>query len=310
MRVALLLGAFIFLGCATTPAVQPAATLSPPPRPHSAPIPTLLPLAASEESAPLGRPPAPGPLGFIVFFIDVGQGDATLITTPDGHAMLIDGGRSRSRIRDRLETMGVTDLDAVVATHADADHIAGLLEALEMFDVERYYWNGAEHDSKAFLNLVAAVAAEGSEVAVVERGDTIRLGELEIDVLHPFGLTGDSNVDSVVLQVGCGEVEVLLMADAEAPSEASLIQSEVLSDVDVLKIGHHGSRSSTTPGFIRSVIPEWGVISAGLNSQYGHPHEEVLQTLEAEGVVSILTDTTEGDDTVTMVTDCQQVLWP
>ncbi len=310
MRVALLLSAFIFLGCATTPAVQPTATLSPTPRPRSALIPTIPPPAASEEPAPLGRPPAPGPLGFIVFFIDVGQGDATLITTPDGHAMLIDGGRSRSRIRDRLETMGVTDLDAVVSTHADADHIAGLLEALEMFDVERYYWNGAEHDSKTFLNLVAAVAAEGSEVEVVERGDTIRLGELEIDVLHPFGLTGDSNVDSVVLQVGCGEVEVLLMADAEAPSEASLVQSGVLSDVDVLKVGHHGSRSSTTPDFIRTVTPEWGVISAGLNSQYGHPHEEVLQALEAEGVVSILTDTTEGDDTVTMLTDCQRVSWP
>ena len=224
--------------------------------------------------------------------------------TTKGHLLLVDGSGFTFRAFHSLPDLTRSDGTPVNALlgfvnmlmklldDTDADHIAGLLEALEMFDVERYYWNGAEHDSKTFLNLVAAVAAEGSEVTVVERGDTIRLGELEIDVLHPFGLTGDSNVDSVVLQVGCGEVEVLLMADAEAPSEASLVQSGVLSDVDVLKVGHHGSRTSTTPGFISAVTPEWGVISAGLNSQYGHPHKDVLQTLEAEGVVSILTDTT------------------
>ena len=242
--------------------------------------------------------------GFTAYFIDVGQGDATLIFTDTGEWMLIDGGRSKTRIRDRLEEIGVQDLDVIVATHADADHIAGLIEAFNLYHVERFFWNGASHDTQTFDTLMTAVANEGAENVVVSRGDTISLGDLVFEVVHPGPLDGDSNVDSVVLQLSCGDFDMLLMADAEEPSEASMLAAGVVVDVDVLKVGHHGSDTSTSQPFLDAAQPEVGVISAGMDSQYGHPHDEVVDRLTAAGIQIIETDTTEGTDTVVMESDC------
>ena len=244
--------------------------------------------------------------GFDLHFIDVGQGDATLITASTGETLLVDGGRSKSRIRTRLETLGITDLDAIAMTHPDADHIAGLVEVLEMFQVERIYLNGGEKGTQTFASFMAAVGAEGAVVTTVSRGDTIPLGNLTLQVLHPGTLTGNSNVDSMVLLIDCGEVEVLLTGDAESPSEQDMIEAGVLVNVDVLRVGHHGSDSSTSQEFLDAVVPEVGVISAGLTNAYGHPHEEVKDRLQAAGVQIILTDTTEDDDTAHMTSlDCQ-----
>lgn len=243
-------------------------------------------------------------LGFTIDFIDVGQGDATLITASTGETLLIDGGRSRARIRDRLEMLGVEDLDAIAATHMDADHIAGLVEVLEMFSIERIYLNGGQGESKTFSNFEDGVNSEGAEVLTVEAGDVIPLGALVLTVLHPSQLTGDSNVDSMVLLLDCGDVEVLLTGDAETPSEEAMIQAGVLYDIDVLKIGHHGSRTSSSQEFLDATKPEYGVISAGLDSQYGHPHPEIVERLEARGMILLYTDSTEFPDGVRMSSDC------
>ena len=246
--------------------------------------------------------------GFTIHFIDVGQGDATLITTEGGERLLVDGGRSKSRIIDRLNALGVTGLDAILATHADADHLAGLVAVLEEdYQIERIYWNGQMSDTKTFESFMNLWDEEGAEVLVVSRGDTISLGEITVHVLHPGGLTGDSNVDSIVLLVGCGTVDVLLTGDAENPSEESMIDAGVLVEVDVLKVGHHGSRTATSPEFLEAIQPEYGVISAGMNSQYGHPHIETLEALNAAEVQVLLTDTTPDPDGVTLTTDCSDV---
>ena len=137
--------------------------------------------------------------------------------------------------------MGIKDMVGIALTHPDADHVAGLVEVLEMFPVERISLNGGDSDSQTFGNFMAGVEAEGAAVATVSRGDTIPLGGLTLNVVHPGELSGDSNEDSVVLLLDCAEVETLLTGDAEAPSEEKMIASGALFDIDVLKIGHHGS---------------------------------------------------------------------
>ena len=296
-----------------TPTTRPTATatLTPLPAPTATPAqlpPTATPApAATPTPTPTATPTATatvGPDGFTVYFIDVGQGDATLIIAASGESLLIDGGRSKTRIRERLSSLGITDLDAVLATHADSDHISGLVEVFDLFQIERFYWNGQVHDTLAFQNLMTAAQTEGSVITVSTRGDTIPLGNLSLQVLHPSTLSGDSNVDSIVVLLSCGTVAILLTGDAEIPSEEGMLVAGILLDIDVLKVGHHGSRTSTSDEFLGVIAPEVGVISAGLNSQYGHPNQEVVDRLTEAGVELWHTDISELDDTVALVSDC------
>src|SRR5690606_30207335 len=144
------------------------------------------------------QPTPPVVDSFEVLFFDVGQGDATLITV-NGERLLIDSGRSASTIRARLEGHGVRDLDAILATHPDADHIGGFTEVLAMYQVERIYLSGGTSESQTYASFMAAVSSEGAAVTTLSRGQTVSLGGLELSVLHPAGLTGDTNADSVVL---------------------------------------------------------------------------------------------------------------
>jgi beta-lactamase superfamily II metal-dependent hydrolase len=236
----------------------------------------------------------------------VGQGDATLIVSNDGHSLLVDGGRSKTRIRDRLSALGIQDIDAIAATHPDADHIAGLTEVLAMYKVENVYLNGGQSSTATHADFLDAVEQEGAIVSTLQMNDTFNLGDMVIKVLHPYQLTGDSNVDSLVLQLGCGDVQVLLTGDSEIESEQSMLSENVLQDIDLLKVGHHGSRSSTSQAFLDVILPEVGVISAGFDSQYGHPHVEVVSRLNIEGVQIFETDTTGADDdTLKMTSNCQ-----
>jgi len=273
-------------------------------------IPTPVPTATVVPTATPQPTPIPTPNssigGFSIYFIDVGQGDATLVVSNDGHSLLVDGGRSKTRIRDRLSALGIQDIDAIAATHPDADHIAGLTEVLAMYKVENVYLNGGQSSTATHADFLDAVEQEGAIVSTLQMNDTFNLGDMVIKVLHAYQLTGDSNVDSLVLQLGCGDVQVLLTGDSEIESEQSMLSENVLQDIDLLKVGHHGSRSSTSQAFLDVVQPEVGVISAGFDSQYGHPHVEVVNRLNLEGVQIFETDTTEAyDDTLKMTSNCQ-----
>ena len=317
-----------YLPGTNTPTSVPTAisvpTPTPRPIPTAMPTPTNIPTSvptATVVSTPTPRPtptytpqptstttPTPNSSigGFSIYFIDVGQGDATLVVSNDGHSLLVDGGRSKTRIRDRLSALGIQDIDAIAATHPDADHIAGLTEVLAMYKVENIYLNGGQSSTATHADFLDAVEQEGAIVSTLQMNDTFNLGGMVIKVLHPYQLTGDSNVDSLVLQLGCGDVQVLLTGDSEIESEQSMLSENVLQDIDLLKVGHHGSRSSTSQAFLDVIQPEVGVISAGFDSQYGHPHVEVVNRLNLEGVQIFQTDTTEAyDDTLKMTSNCQ-----
>jgi len=247
--------------------------------------------------------PTPAP-SFTIHFFDVGQGDATLITA-NGHGLLIDGGRSSSTVVQRLNSVGVTSLDAIVATHPDADHVGGLAAVLGAYPVARIYVNGDPSTTQTYDEFLSAAAREpGAEVLALTRGQSVPLGGLLLPVLNPPSPSGDTNNDSIVLELTCGSVSVLFTGDAEAPVEQSMMAAGLITHVNVLKVGHHGSNTASSQAFVDVVRPEVAVISAGKTNAFGHPHPETLARLASVGALFEYTDTTAGDDSVTMTSNC------
>jgi len=272
---------------------------------RAAVVPMVAADSAPTASIPTGTPTsAPSNQSFTIHFIDVGQGDAMLVTV-NGYRLLVDGGPSKERLRTRLQSLGITDIDAILVTNPDADHIRGLIEALAMFQVETSYASLSTNTTQVYGELQSAIATEpGIQKVTLTRGATIPVGGLQLQVLHPATVTGDRNDDSLVLRLSCGTVDVLLMGDATTSSEASMLAAGLIPDVEVVKAGHHGSRTSSGQAFIAAAKPEYVVFTAGLNSQYGHPHAEVVARFQAAGAQVISTDTSTGDDTQLMTSNC------
>lgn len=225
-----------------------------------------------------------------VQFIDVGQGDAILIRAGP-ETMLIDGGDRSPGVVAYLKAQGITRLDKVLATHTHADHIGGLIEVFEQFEVGEAILNGDEHTTRTFEDLIDAIADSRAEYREVKRGDTIRLGGLTLRVLNPGPLTDDANNNSIVLALRHGSVSFLFMGDAEAEAEQNIFLSSIWHpSATILKLGHHGSRTSTTDAFLNVLQPEVAVYSAGEGNSYGHPHPETLAKLETAGVEVYGTD--------------------
>jgi len=190
----------------------------------------------------------------------------------------------------------------MVATHPHADHIGGLIDVLGLFDVHEVWTNGEIYTSQTYQDFAAAVSAEGATVRDVTRGYSAQLGGLQLHVLHPpVPLTGDLNRDSLVLHASCGQLDLLLTGDATMDSEASMLAAGVLGDVEVLKVGHHGSSTSTGATFLAAVAPEEAVISVGTGNPYGHPTQETLDRLTAAGATIYRTD---EDGAVVLTSDC------
>jgi len=253
-----------------------------------------------------GRQPeiASGTSGdLVVHFIDVGQGDAILVEFRD-RAMLIDAGERGmgERVVAYLEEHTVEKLDVVVATHAHSDHIGGLAEVISAFPVDRFVDAGQAHPTATYENLLAQVEEKGIPYTAAERGQTITLDpDLEILVLNPSAQPlGDVNEDSVVLKVTYGNISYLLVGDAGEAAEESMAAAGLDLDADVLKVGHHASRYASSAEFLAAVSPAISVIMVGEGNDYGHPHEEALERLEATGSRIYRTDL---DGTVVVSTD-------
>lgn len=242
-------------------------------------------------------PQDPGEQQFIVYFIDVGQGDASLIVC-DGHSMLIDGGRSRQsdRIYSFLKNKGVTHLDYIVATHLDDDHIGGLAGALNFATTDTAFSPVSEGDSEAFRNFKKYLDRQEVEVTIPKVGEQYPLGSATITVLGPTEIVDSDNNSSIVLKVDHGENCFLFTGDAEKKEEADILGTGLDLKSTVLKIGHHGSASSTGDDFLSAVNPLAAVISCGADNEYGHPTEEVLEKLRNNGALVFRTDL-QGDIT-------------
>lgn len=223
-----------------------------------------------------------------VIFADVGQGDATLIVTPNARSVLIDGGPDReaaARLVGGALPFWDRSLDAVVLTHPHDDHVRGLVEVIERYDVEHVVHRSIDHDGASYDEWRRLVAREGATELQAVQGSRFSLDGVLFEVLWPpqellSGTSSDLNNASVVLRVSYGATSFLLPADIHSDAEAKLVQTTSI-DSDVLKVPHHGSRTSSSPSFLDAVSPAVAVISVDAESQHGHPHAEVVDSLVA-----------------------------
>ena len=247
---------------------------------------------AEEEPAPLEEEtPSPtlaeGKLK--VHFIDVGQGDSILVDLGDTE-ILIDGGDKSPGVVTYLADYVDGPIEVIVATHPHADHIGGLIAVLDVFEVAEIWHNGDSSTSQTYDQFITAVQAEGAVVYIGRRGDEIAAGELTFVILHPVTLTGTTNDNSIVLSLTYGEVDFLFTGDAERDAEASILSAGIAPNVEILKVGHHGSRSSSWTQFLDAVEPEIAIYMAGKGNTYGHPHDETIAALSEVGAEIYGTD--------------------
>lgn len=262
------------------PASAPVArAATPTPTSTSRPVqPTAPPTLIATPAQPL--PIRSGQLQ--VHFIDVGQGDSILIQTPGGTTALIDGGYNNGQALAYLQTQGIARIDVLIASHPHADHIGGLVEVLDALPVGVVWTSGAAHTTGIFEQFLDAIDQANVPYREARTGDTIALGELQLVVLRSAPDAAELNDSSLVLHLQHGTVSFLFTGDAEQLSEAALLRtSRPQLAATVLKVGHHGSYTSSSPDFLAAVAPEVAIYSAGIDNSYGHPHAQTIQALTA-----------------------------
>jgi len=221
-----------------------------------------------------------------VHFIDVGQGDSIFIDTSNMD-VLIDAGSSSasSTVLDYLNDLNITHIHLMIATHAHADHIGGLVGVLNSaITIDEVIVNNQTHTSVTYTNFITL--AQTHIITVAQRGQTFILTETtNLTVLNPTQPLefGDLNDNSIVVKLQAGNTSFLFTGDAEEDSEQSMIDAGINLKSDILKVGHHGSHSSTTQAFLDLVSPSYAIISAGEGNTYGHPHNETIQKLLTKG---------------------------
>jgi competence protein ComEC len=225
----------------------------------------------------------------IVAFLDVGQGDAVYIQAPNGNQVLIDGGVNKSVLRQLNKIMPFYDrsIDVIIATHPDKDHIGGLPDILDRYKIDFFLDSGNESDSSTYLELLRLTEAMGIKSIQAKRGMVIVLdNKVFLNILFPDRDVSlvESNTASVIAQLVYGETEFMLTGDSPKAIENYLVMLDGENlESDVLKVGHHGSKTSSSEAFVGFVQPKYSVISAGKDNTYGHPHQEVLDILKQFG---------------------------
>ncbi len=270
---------------------------------------------------------APRPDGRLHFdFLDVGQGDSALITFPDGKTMLIDGGGKFNFRKDENEDAepfkpdvrsigeavvseflwdrGLSHVDHILATHADADHIQGLTDVAKNFKIGSAVFGRAPMNDPDFAALAEVLQRRGISIETIARGELLKFGDVTVEVLYPLA-TNDANAvsdndHSVVLRITYGSRTFLLTGDIERQAESALLNNGGTLAADLIKVAHHGSRTSSTQEFINAVGAKYAVISVGRSSSFGHPHLEVVERWKASranvlttgenGTISVSTD--------------------
>lgn len=226
-----------------------------------------------------------------VHFIDVGQGDATLFMC-DGHYMLIDAGDNTmgTKVQMYLEKRGIEKLDYLILTHTDSDHIGGADVVVSKFDIDTIFLGDYKKDNKTYNDLMNEISYKSLTYSTPTVGSTYSMGDVNFTILAPNREYDDPNNNSISLLVTHGENSFLFSGDCEEEAELDILANGLSLDCDVYKVGHHGSRSSSSQDFLNAMTPTYGVISCEEGNSYGHPHSATLNSLRAMGVKIFRTD--------------------
>ncbi len=265
------------------------------------------------------RGPATPPGELTMYALDVGQGDGIVLVFPCGEVAVVDAGRGsygdqgRRTVAPLLRSLGVRRIDLVVATHSDSDHVGGLRYLVENFEVGIFAHGSDDSGDEEYQALLEALERRHVQIEQVRAGDELKgFGAAQIDVLHPPAMSGgvdglgglEGNDASVVLLVDLRDVEILLTGDIEDAAERAIVESGLARDIDILKVAHHGSKTSSGADFLESFDPEFALISAGRNNTYGHPAREILDRFAARDTIVIRTD---QQGSIRLRTDGEQI---
>lgn len=230
-----------------------------------------------------------------VNFLDVGQGDAIYIHTVSDMDVLVDGGPDDKVVSQIGHVMPFWDrtIELVILTHPDADHISGLVPLFEYYNIEKIMLVDLPIKTAVQQEFYNAVEAHGTEIIRTFSGDTFQLSDKEsLHILHPFRNedltkkeTNDTAIVAEYIFAGVEPTEILLTGDISKEVEAYLLQQNLIGDIDILKVAHHGSHSASSPEFIQAAVPEYSVIQSAADNTYGHPHADILERLQSQSTV-------------------------
>lgn len=242
-----------------------------------------------------------------IHFLDVGQGDATLIIVGD-QAMLIDAGDNNqgTKIQNYLTKQGVERLNYVIGTHPDSDHIGGLDVILYKFDCDTIIMPTIEKDTQTYEEVIDTMKEKGYQNTIPIVGETFTLGNAEFTILGPMKEYEDTNNNSIAIQITHGENKFIFTGDGEEEAEESLLQGQIDLNARVYKVGHHGSSSSSSRELLEAISPDYAVISCEEGNTYGHPHAEVLNHLRE---LEIQVFRTDEQGTVIVTSDGKELIW-
>lgn len=250
----------------------------------------VTPVAANTTKSEESKSKAPEELK--VHFIDVGQADSILIQQGN-QAMLVDAGNKADdkTVKSYLDKVGVKELNTVIGTHPHEDHIGGMDYIINSFKIGKVYMPKATATTKTFENVLTAIKNKGMSITSPKVGESFNIGQAKCTILAPNGTKyEDLNNYSIVVKVEFGQNSFLLTGDAEAISEMEMVKANANLKADVLKVGHHGSKSSTCANFLSSVNPKYAVISVGKGNDYGHPAQATMDRLKSANIQVFRTD--------------------
>jgi len=228
-------------------------------------------------------------------FIDVGQGDSSLIITPKGKTILIDAGDEAhaKKVLSYVREQGIEKLDLVIATHPDADHIGGMDKVIKNFDIGVFAMPDVSAKTNQYKQIQRELKAKKMKATRLYQGDEVQIDDdIDFEILSPVKgkKYDDTNEYSIVTKIVYKDTSFILMGDATMENEVDIINNVPDIDIDVLKLGHHGSSTSSSDYFITKTSPKIAIISCGKNNKYGHPHQEVMRVLKKHGVTPYRTD--------------------